>query len=173
MAKLEKQTRNRLVGGIALIVFGLIALLAQLTDWEWLGLFILPGLGLIFLAWGILTRQSGLLIPGGILSGLGLGTLLVAGPFGDLSGTAEGGLFMLAFALGWVLIPVVSTIFTSDNHWWALIPAAIMGLIGGGLLLGGVAMNLLELLETIWPVFLILGGLWLILRRSGGKSALD
>ena len=167
-----QEQRNRTVGGLALIVLGLIALAAQFVEiGEWLGLLILPGLGLIFFAWGILTRQSGLMIPGGILSGLGLGTLLVAGPFQNLGGSAEGGIFMLAFAFGWVLIPIVSTIFTGDNHWWALIPGGIMALIGAGLLLGGVALSLLELLGQIWPVFLILGGLYLILRRSSGKAS--
>lgn len=167
-----KQQRNRMIGGIALIALGLLALVGQFVDMEWLGLLFLPVLGAIFLAWGILTRQSGLLIPGGILSGIGLGTLLIAGPFfNNLSGEAEGGIFMLAFAAGWVLIPIVSSIFTGDNHWWALIPAAIMALIGGGLLLGGAALTVLEWLGKIWPVFLILGGLYLILRRDAMKTS--
>ena len=166
------EKRNRTIGGIALIILGLIALAAQFAEiGEWLGLLILPGLGLLFFAWGILSRQSGLMIPGGILTGLGLGILLIAGPFQDLGGSAEGGIFMLSFAFGWVLIPIVSTIFTGDNHWWALIPGGIMALIGAGLLLGGLALTFLEILGQIWPVFLILGGLYLILRRSSGEAS--
>lgn len=161
------ESRNRVVGGIALIVFGIIALVAQFADLgETLGLLVLPTLGLIFLAWGILTRQSGLLIPGGILSGLGAGTLLITGPFEAASGDVQGGIFMLAFALGWFLIPILSLIFTGDNHLWAIIPGGIMAIIGGGLLFGGAALSALEFLGQFWPVFLILGGLYLIFRRA-------
>jgi hypothetical protein len=31
------------------------------------------------------------------------------------------------------------------------------------------AFTILEFLGVVWPVFLILGGLYLIFRRSGGK----
>ena len=164
-------SKNHVVGGIALIVLGVIALVAQFVDLgEMFGLLIVPALGVIFLLWGILTRQSGLLIPGGILSGIGAGILLTAGPFDDVSGDASGGIFLLSFAAGWFLIPVLSTIFTGDNHWWALIPGGIMAVIGGALLFGGMAIAVLEFLGQIWPVFLILGGLYLILRRSGKNA---
>lgn len=166
------QQRGRLVGGIVLIMLGAIALIAQFVEvGEWLGLLILPTMGLLFFAWGIAARQSGLMIPGGILTGLGIGTLLITGPFESASGDVQGGIFMLAFALGWALIPIVAAIVTGDNHWWALIPGGIMGLIGAALLLGGVAQDALELLGNIWPVFLILAGLFLLLRRSTGKAA--
>ena len=161
----KEETRNRLVGGIALIILGLLALAAQFVELDWLGLMILPALGAIFLVWGLLTRESGLFIPSGILSGLGLGTLLVAGPFSSIAEDAQGGIFMLAFALGWALIPLFSILFTSERHLWALIPGGIMALIGIGLLFGGMAFTILEFLGIVWPVFLILGGLFLIFRR--------
>lgn len=168
----RSESRNRIVGGVALIVLGLIALAAQFIDFgETAGLLIVPGLGIIFLLWGLLTRQSGLLIPGGILGGIGLGILLITGPYEIASEELQGGVFMLAFAFGWFLIPILSTIFTGDNHWWALIPGGIMALIGGGLLFGGAALAVLEFLGQIWPVFLILIGIFLILRRSTGGKA--
>lgn len=167
------ESRNRIVGGIALIILGLIALAAQFIDiGETAGLLIVPVLGIIFLLWGLLTRQSGLLIPGGILSGIGLGILLITGPYELANEEIQGGAFMLAFATGWFLIPILATIFTGDSHWWALIPGGIMALIGGGLLFGGAALTVLEYAGKLWPVVLILGGIYLILRRSTtGKSA--
>lgn len=165
-----KQNRNRVVGGLALIVVGLIAFAAQFIDAEWLGLLILPALGFIFLAWGLITRQSGLLIPGGILSGLGAGTLLLTGPYETAAGETQAGIFLLAFAAGWVLIPILATLFTPERHLWALIPAAVLALIGAGLLFGGAALTALEWLGRIWPVFLILGGLLLIFRRGGASK---
>lgn len=163
----KQENRNRMVGGVALIVLGLLALAAQFIDLEWLGFMILPALAVIFLVWGILTRQSGFFIPAGILGGLGIGTLLVAGPFEGVSEDTQGGLFMLAFAFGWALIPLFSILFTRERHLWALIPGVILALIGIGLLFGGMAFTILEFLGIVWPVFLILGGLYLILRRGG------
>ena len=72
---------------------------------------------------------------------------------------------MLSFALGWLLIPILSTLFTDDRHIWALIPAGIMGVIGGGLLFGGIFFSALEFLGLVWPVLLILAGFYLLLRR--------
>jgi hypothetical protein len=60
-------------GGVILVGIGLWALLSQFGAIdlpENLGLLFLPGLGAIFLAWGILTHNGGLMIPGGILSGI-------------------------------------------------------------------------------------------------------
>jgi CDP-diglyceride synthetase len=160
-----KNRRNQIIGGGALVLFGLVALVAQFVEMEWIGLLILPVLSLIFLIWGILTRQSGFFIPAGILGGIGLGTiLLVAVP--EWSGDAEGGVFMLAFALGWVAIPVLSIIFTRDKHLWALIPAGIMALIGAGLLFGGFAFTVLEAIGKFWPVILIIIGFALLLQRG-------
>lgn len=163
--------RNRTIGGIVLILIGLVALLSQYVEiGEALGLLLLPGLGLLFLAWGILSRQSGFLIPGGILAGIGAGTLLLTGPYEDAAGDVQAAVFLLVFAAGWGLIPILSTIFTEEGHWWALIPGGILALIGAALLVGGAAMTALEYLGKIWPVFLILGGLFLILRRDRGKA---
>lgn len=169
MSEEKVENRNRLVGGFALIILGLLALAAQFVDLEWLGLLILPALGVIFFVWGLLTRQSGLFIPAGILTGLGIGTLLVAGPFEGVTEDTQGGIFMLAFAFGWALIPLFSILFTRERHLWALIPGGIMALIGIGLLFGGMAFTILEFLGIVWPVFLILGGLYLIFRRSAGR----
>jgi hypothetical protein len=78
---------------------------------------------------------------------------------------------MLAFAGGWMLIPILSTLISRDNHWWALIPGAIFALIGAGLLFGGALLDSLAWLGKIWPAFLILIGLYLIFRRSAGKAS--
>ena len=65
---------SRTVGGIVLvIVSGLLLLVAQLTDWNILGWLLFPVMAIIFLAWGFLTRRFGLIIPGGIFAGLGVG----------------------------------------------------------------------------------------------------
>lgn len=163
--------RNRAFGGLLLILMGLLALLSQFVDMEWLGLLILPTLGVVFLAWGVVSRQSGLFIPGGILSGLGLGTLLMVGPWSDnFSGDQEPAVFLLAFALGWVLIPLFATIFTNEHHWWALIPAAIIGAVGVALLMGEMGLTVLKIFGYLWPLALVVLGLYIIFKRGSRED---
>ncbi|MCP4427889.1 MAG: hypothetical protein GY803_25680 [Chloroflexi bacterium] len=172
-----KEKRNEFIWGVILIGVGLFALTGQFIDFNWnwdrLGIFFLPALGAAFLLWGILSRQAGLIIPGGIISGIGWGAALITGPMSGLGGDSEGGVFMLVFAAGWVLITVLTAVFTSKTHWWPLIPGGIMALIGAGILFGGVFMKGLTLLGQIWPVFLILLGLFVLfqgMRSNAVKS---
>lgn len=159
--------RNDIIGGILLVLFGLLALIGQFVNFgELVGLLIVPGIGFIFLIAGIVARQPGFLIPGGILSGIGAGILLIEGPFAHVNGDAEGGIFLLAFAAGWVLITVTTAVFSKQTHWWPLIPGSILALIGGGLLTGGIMHNMLEIVGKIWPIFLILGGIYVLYRGS-------
>lgn len=164
----ESRGRGNVVGGLILIAAGVLALAAQFVDiGEMMGWIVLGGLGLIFIIAGIATRQSGFFIPGGILAGLALGTWLMITPDWEWNGVDEGGLFLLAFAAGWALIPVLSILFSRDErHLWALIVAAILALVGASVSFGGVALAALELLGKIWPVFLIAGGLLILLKRG-------
>ena len=163
----KEETRGRWITGIALILIGLLALGGQLLDdWGALGLLFLPALGLIFLVWGAITREGGLLIPGGILSGIGAGVYLMQGPFAHLGGTGEPGVFLLAFAGGWALITLLSAVFTDNTMTWPLIPGGILALIGIALLIGGAALTVLEIAGQYWPVILILIGLYVIIKRK-------
>ncbi len=161
---------SRWIAGLALIAIGLLVLVEQYVESEWLRLFFLPALGAIFLLWGSITRSIGLLIPGGILGGIGLGVVLNAGPLESLGGDAEGGVFLLSFALGWGLITLLSALVTQETHWWPLIPGGIMAAIGGALLAGGAAMDALNvvgnLLGRAWPLGLVALGLYLLLRHK-------
>ncbi len=167
--------RNELVAGILLVVIGLLFFAQQFIDLpglETMGIYFVLGLGLFFLTWGIIAREGGLIIPGGILSGIGLGIVLVTGRFGFGDDLQSGGVFMGAFALGWLLITILTAVFTTETQWWALIPAAIMALISGALLIEGPFLFLLEWLGKLWPLALIAGGIAIILgaRKMSGKS---
>jgi hypothetical protein len=151
------------VGGAILISIGLFALLEQFVHVEW-GLYFLPFLALIFLTAGILGRRPGLLIPGGILAGIGAGSLLVEAPFMTLAEPARGGLFLLAFAGGWAIITAASYLI-GRLMLWPLIPAGFMALIGAALLAGQAGLQLLVALGYVWPVILIALGAYLIFRR--------
>jgi hypothetical protein len=212
--------RNNLSTGIGLIAIGTLLVLGNIFEF---GIFLVLLLGLVFIAWGIGTRTAGLLIPGGILSGIGTGialeelllmsndelgggifllsfaggwfsivvlsrlftrdpqwwalipgaimsgigtfVVLTEGPLRSLNEDAQGGLFMLMFAAGWVIVAGGATLFTRTLVWWPLIPGAIMGFIGAGVLLGGAWVQALELVSDWWPLGLVGLGAWLLLRR--------
>lgn len=166
MSVRNTEKRNRLAWGMVLVGIGLWMLMSNLTGWN-LGAAFPLGLGLLFLVWGSVSRKLGLLIPGGILSGIGAGALLLAGPFNGLTERASGGLFMLSFAVGWALITLASALFIRKVAWWPLIPGGIMAFIGGALVIGGPALEVLEYLGQGWPIALIAVGLYLILWRKG------
>ena len=158
--------RGALVSGALLIAIGLLVLLVQNVQAETLGLLFLPALGSLFLIAGIVGRQVGFLIPGGILTGIGLGAIFTQNPALAATQTAQGGVFFIGFALGWFLITVLSKLFAHDTQWWALIPGAIMALIGGALMLDGAALNVLEFVGRWWPLILVALGLVIITQRK-------
>ncbi len=157
--------RAPLVGGIVLIAIGVLVLLNQLELVGNLGQLFLPALGILFLAWGLATRTFGLVIPGGVLGGIGLGIALIEGPLAGLGEPAQGGVFLLAFAAGWLLISLLSVFTASAFQWWPLIPAGVLALVGGLLLIGEAGLSALKVLGYAWPVVLIGAGIWLLLRK--------
>ncbi|MBE2235220.1 MAG: hypothetical protein IAE85_17115 [Anaerolinea sp.] len=163
----EKPTeaRDRVILAVMLIAIGLLAFLSQIIDLPNIGWLILPGLALIFLLWGLLTREIGLLIPGGILAGIALGVYLIIGPYAGQIEENQGGIFLLAFSAGWALITLLSLVSKQGFQWWPLIPGAIIGLVGVAVMRGGAAMQLLQLLGYAWPLALVAIGLYLLLRR--------
>ncbi len=161
--KLPHARRNRLISGLVMILLGGLFLVDQFVEIPSMGNLFLPGLGLIFLVWGMITRTGGLLIPGGILTGIGTGVYLM--DVLPLEGEQEPGIFLLSFGAGFALITLLSLVFSDEKHWWALIPGGILATIGGALYMGGAAMDVLELVGKFWPVALILVGVYIIFRR--------
>lgn len=162
----SSERHEAVIGGTVLIAIGLLVLIAQNVKTETLGLLFLPALGGIFLVAGIIGRQVGFLIPGGILTGIGVGAILEQGTVVAENGNVQGGVFLLGFAGGWFLITVLSKLFTRETHWWPVIPGVIMALIGGALMLGGAALNVLEFAGRWWPLVLMALGLTIIVRRK-------
>lgn len=156
------ENRKQVVTGLALMVLGLLALVGQFVELPVMGMLFLPALGLVFVVWGIAVREGGLMVPGGILSGVGIGAYLVQAL--PLEESADGGVFLLSLGLGFAAITVLTAVFTDETHWWALWPGAILSLIGGMLLVGGVALDILAIAGKYWPVILIGIGVWVIVR---------
>ena len=159
----ETRRNGALVGGAILITIGLFSLLENVFHMQW-GLYFLPLLAVIFLASGLLTRRPGLLIPGGILAGIGAGALAVDQFMPYVSDQARGGAFLLIFAAGWLVITLASMLI-GRLMLWPVFPAAFLGLTGAALLAGQTGLQLLTLFGYFWPIVLIITGLYLVLRR--------
>ncbi len=160
--KIDSRRSHRAVAGIILIVFGAASLLQH---WLKIGNYITLLLGIGMLVWGSVSRRTGWIIPGGVLTGIGLGIMAMEGrwlfPHFD-----QNGVFLICFAFGWFLITLLSGLFTC-TQWWALIPGGIMTVIGGSILAANGAVRW-EDLNLIYAVILMSVGL--ILLAYGGRS---
>ena len=165
-------------GGILLVLAGLFMLLAQFVTFDIGGGIFLGALGLFFILWGATNRNAGLLIPGGILISLSIGVFLVE----DANLVPEpyqGGAFVLALALGFALITLLTGLFTDKAHWWALIAAGALALVGVGIIIvempnGGTLQQVVEAAFTasqyLWPLVLVSLGLWIIFKKKSVEA---
>ncbi len=159
----ETRRNGALVGGAILISIGMFSLLENVFHMQW-GLYFLPLLAVIFLASGLLTRRPGLLIPGGILAGIGAGALVVDQYLPYVSDQVHGGAFLVIFAAGWLVITLASMLI-GRLMLWPLFPAAFLGMTGAALLAGQTGLQMLALFGYFWPAVLIITGVYLIFRR--------
>lgn len=173
---MKRNVNGGLIGGLLLLGAGIVTLIGQLMPGVWgqsFATFLLLGLGLAFMAAGIYTREDGWFIPGGILTGIGAGVALLASSWSGRLPGDEGGWFLVIFALGWFLIPLMSSLFSDETHWWALIPGGIIGLVGAAVLFQGVFTDALEWVGRLWPLALIVAGallLWRVRHPSAQKG---
>ena len=164
-ATTEHRVRDRMIAGIALIAIGAMIFLAQVIDRPDLSWVIVPVLGLIFLIWGLAARSIGLIIPGGILSGIGLGLYFMIERATGVTDEKAAGVLLVCFAGGWALISLLSLVTREGFQWWPLIPGGIIGVIGLALMGGGAAMQLIKVAGYAWPLILVGIGIYLLLRR--------
>jgi hypothetical protein len=116
-------------------------------------------IGLVFASAFAATRRYGLLIPAGIMTGLGAGILLE-----DIG--AKGEPAMLGLGLGFLAIYAVDALSSgarAPGRWWPLIPGAIITVIAGAS--GTFGQESARAIEQGWPILLIAVGAWLVMRR--------
>jgi hypothetical protein len=58
---------------------------------------------------------------------------------------------------------VIAPFFEQKRIWWPLIPGGILGIVGVLMFLGDAGSNILEALGTIWPLFLVIIGLYILI----------
>jgi hypothetical protein len=144
------------VAGLVIAGLGLFFLAGQLEPD--IGRFVTLFLGLALLAVFVVTREYGFLVPGSILTGVGIGVALEPAT----SGAAGSGVMMLALAGGFLGIWLIGILYRIPrNHWWPLIPGGILTLIG----LVQLSRTEVEGALRLWPIFLIVIGA-LVLGRT-------
>lgn len=141
---------SQVTGGLVLVGIGVLLLVAQ--NAENIGRAVPLGIGILLLVGFLLTRQYAFLVPGGIVTGVGSGILLVSE---DPTGT-RGPLFLVCLGLGFVAVWLLGLLFrVPENHWWPLIPGGILTGIGALAMVGPETQRLLD----YWPVVLVIIGL--------------
>jgi hypothetical protein len=144
--------------GVILIAVGATLFAVQLLHLD--GDVIVLVIGLVFAASFAMTRHYGLLIPAGILTGLGAGILLEnAGVIGEPVVLGLGLGFLATYAGD-----LITTGARAPGRWWPLIPGAILTLIAAAESTFGPEGA--RLIQLGWPVLLIAVGAWLVLRRG-------
>jgi hypothetical protein len=148
-------------GFVLLGLTGTIALdqLAPAATGEWGGALFLAGIALAFWAIYLVNPDHWwAVIPGGVL----LTLALVAGLSEVLQGVEMGGVFFFGLGLTFALLAFLPT--PGGRLTWAIIPAIVL-LVMGALITAAAT----ELINYVWPVVLILGGLYLLYRVFGSR----
>ena len=97
-----------------------------------------------------------------IAVGLTIAAVLVAVPFFPATENVLTGVVLLAFALGWALLAVLSVRFSDQPQRWAVVPAGFMALAGLVALSGLDAVQ--AVFAWVWPPVLLGLVVWLFLR---------
>jgi hypothetical protein len=152
--------RDQIVFAIILIVVGAIGLISRWWQpTEDVGGWIVAAIGLGLLGAFFYTRNYGFLVPGGIMTGLGIG-IIVSQTVAWTTPEGEGGAVVLGLGVGFALVWLIGTLVeTGRPNFWALIPAGILSTIGALLILGGE-----QPLQDWWGIGLIAIGLLVVLR---------
>ncbi len=114
---------GQIAAGLALIVLGGVLLFLERLDSEAHVHLLFVLLGGVFVAGYLYKRAFGLLIPGALLLGIGVGLA-----FEDLRPGlfVDGENFSLGLGLGFILIYVASLLYERQNRWWPLIPGGFL-----------------------------------------------
>lgn len=153
---MNEGTQRQVVTGAILILLGIGIFALQFLEGfsEAVVLFLIGG---AFIAAYLYFRNYGLLVPGGILMGLGLGSI------GEGSVFEFGDFGLIGLGIGFISIYVIALVVEGSSHWWPLIPGLILIVLG---LASGNA-DFERLLSVGWPLILVFIGLLVLAGAFG------
>lgn len=108
------------------------------------------------------------IVGGSVAAGLIGALALTLGVFGGAVEPVVSGTALLAFAVGWALLALLSTRYTSQPQTWARVPAITMGSAGVVLLVARPDDRMLDTAGWVWPAGAIALCVWMVvqLRRA-------
>jgi hypothetical protein len=162
---MTKPDRQKFTAGVVLVLIGLGFFLVQRLETIGNEIIMLI-IGAAFLVAYFYQKAYGLLIPAGILLGLGSGALLD----GRFWWATDG--HQLGLGLGFLAIYVIAKLYQRESHWWPLIPGVVLIIIG----VPRTALIFRFLYEN-WPLILVAIGLLVLIgafrRPSSDEGPAD
>jgi hypothetical protein len=155
---MDAKTRSRVFTGAMFIILGLGLYGLQLVGPLGQSAILLTLGGLCVCAY-LYTRAYLLLVLGGILVGLGIGS------FGERHFYVWGDLSRLGLGAGFILIYLIQLLYERKSRWWPLIPGVILILLG----LGRWHEAWTYLISDGWPLILVIIGALILLGALGRR----
>jgi hypothetical protein len=146
-------------GWVALLLLSAGTLVLAGRVWPLAGDALALVLGLELVAWAWIVRDDGPLIAGGIVTGVGTGVLLAAGPLADAAPHVVGGTFLLCAAFGFAVVGLLSRLLLPSTHTWAWITAAVVAAAGSAVFAGADIVS--QVITWALPVALLITGILL------------
>ena len=158
----ERDPREGLLPGIALLVIGTAVLLSRYSIFAGPGAIVL-GLGVLFLLVSAARGFSGPLLPGGILTGLGAALLLKDRLEPRLP---EWGTILLGLSAGFLFVAAVDAAKGRSRRPSPLLPGVVLGALGIlSVLRRSPAFRWIDVdLRDVWPWLAVAVGLFLVAR---------
>lgn len=151
-----------LVAGAILLIVGLFLLAGQLVPGFERFIPLLVGLALLLLFF--VTRSPAALIPGGIVTGVGVGILVATQ--GDQQFGGAG--FLMSLGGGFLLVSLLGAIFqVPEVRAWPLVPGSILIAVGALILAGQMGQTVLDIATRWWPLVLVIVGGYLVFAARG------
>lgn len=154
------------VAGLVLVAIGGLLLLGRWVPDA--GEYVVLAIGLVLLVVFFASGEYGFLVPGGIISGIGAGIPLATAYEGQLGG----GLFLIAMAVGFLLIWILGLLFrVREHHWWPLVPGLILGTLGASLTAGERGRGIADAIAAGWPALLVVAGVLMLFGAFRHRAA--
>jgi hypothetical protein len=152
--------QRNLVPGLILIGLGVFLAIVELTG---VGAeAVVAVIGGAFLVAYAVTRHYGLLIAGGIMTGLGLGIVWETQVF------ESGAAVLIGLGAGFLSVYLIDLLVRhSTARWWPVIPGGLLVTIG---VFVGLEERALVGAEQVWPVILIVIGALLLITQLLGRT---
>jgi hypothetical protein len=169
---MSRLANRDVIGGALLLIVGLFMLVGRFAPGTERFVPLLVGLALLGLFFA--TRSPGALVPGGIVTGVGVGA--VAATQGDQQFGGAG--FLLSAGAGFLLVSFLGGVYgLREVRVWPLVPGSILIALGAVIFAGRMGGQVLQTATDWWPVVLVVVGAYLLLaarfRRTGAADVDD